>query len=54
MIIEWANWAVYKNSFEAWEMIWVSTIESIVHSEGFEKKPSQFRVCRPYQLLNCV
>jgi hypothetical protein len=53
MIIEWANWAVYKNSFEAWEMIWAS-IESIAHSEGFEKKPSQFRVCRPYQLLNCV
>ena len=37
MIIVWANWAVHKNSFEAWEMIWASTIESIAHSEGFAK-----------------
>ncbi len=38
MIIVWANWAVHKNSFEAWEMIWASTIESIAHLEGFAKK----------------
>ena len=54
MIIVWANWAVHKNSFEAWEMIWASTIESIAHLEGFAKKTSQFRVCSPDQLLNCV
>ena len=38
MIIERARWAVYKNSFEAWEKIWAFIIESIAHLEQLAKK----------------